>query len=169
VQRGAELWQSGIGRSWFPDLASLVRQTANSTRVTYGDDAPRLLVYLLQNPEAVVSSTESPLARSSRLLGDSLAAFVQGKVQSAYDLAVSAYLDGFELVEASLDTVDRRPRRTIEAEMMRYRILLKSRGLDCSGHGRAYSRAVVRGPSGDRDNALADRCRLPERLRDSPA
>jgi high-affinity iron transporter len=28
AQRGAELWQSGIGRSWFPDLASLVTQTA---------------------------------------------------------------------------------------------------------------------------------------------
>jgi high-affinity iron transporter len=127
VQRGAELWQSGIGRSWFPDLASLVTQTASSTRVTYGDDALRLLAYLLQNPEAVVSSTESPLARSSRLLGDSLAAYAQGQVQSAHDLAISAYLDGFELVEASLDTVDRRLRMTIETEMMRYRSLLKSR------------------------------------------
>ena len=35
--RGAELWQSGIGRIWFPDLASLVTQTANDVRTTLGD------------------------------------------------------------------------------------------------------------------------------------
>ena len=40
---------------------------------------------------------------------------------------MSAYLDGFELVEASLDTVDRRLRMSVETEMMGYRNLLKSR------------------------------------------
>jgi high-affinity iron transporter len=127
VQRGDELWQSGIGRSWFPDLASVVTQTASEVRASHGDDAARVLAYLRSHPEAVVSSSESPLARSARLLRDSLAAFRQGQAQTAHDLAVSAYLDGFELVEASLDTIDRRLRITVEAEMMRYRGLLKSR------------------------------------------
>ena len=40
---------------------------------------------------------------------------------------MSAYLDGFELVEASLDTVDRRLRTMVEAEMLRYRNMLKNR------------------------------------------
>jgi high-affinity iron transporter len=128
VQRGAELWQSGIGRSWFPDLASIVTQTANDVRAAHGDAAAHVMTYLRTHPEAVASSTESPLARTSRLLRDSLAAYHQGQVQTAHDLAVSAYLDGFELVEASLDTVDRRLRMAVEAEMMRYRGLLKNRG-----------------------------------------
>ena len=127
VQRGAELWQSGIGRSWFPDLASVVTQTASEARASHGDEAVRVLAYLRSHPEAVVSSNESPLARSTRLLRDSLAAYRQGRAQTAHDLAVSAYFDGFELVEASLDTVDRHLRMTVEAEMMRYRGLLKSR------------------------------------------
>ena len=41
------------------------------------------------------------------------------------DVAVAAYLDGFELIEPTLDTVDRRLRMTIEAEMLGYRALLK--------------------------------------------
>mgnify|MGYP003693852301 CR=1 FL=1 len=39
---------------------------------------------------------------------------------------MSAYLDGFELVEVSLDAVDRRLRMAVEAEMMRYRAMIKN-------------------------------------------
>ena len=66
--RGAELWQSDIGRIWFPDLASLVTQTANDVRTTLGDDAVRVFTYLRQHPEAVMSSHEPPLMRSARLI-----------------------------------------------------------------------------------------------------
>jgi high-affinity iron transporter len=125
--RGAELWQSAIGRIWFPDLASLVTQTANDVRTTLGDDAVRIFTYLRQHPEAVMSSHEPPLMRSARLIRESLAAYRQGQLQAAQDLAVSAYLDGFELIEATLDTVDRRLRMTVEAEMLGYRALLKKR------------------------------------------
>jgi high-affinity iron transporter len=127
LQRGAELWRPGIGRSWFPDLASLVTQTANEVRTAHGDNATPVYAYLRQHPEAVVPSHESALTHSARLLRESLAAYSQGLVQTAQDLAVSAYLDGFELVEATLDTVDRRLRTTVEAEMLRYRALLKQR------------------------------------------
>ena len=47
-------------------------------------------------------------------------------MQAAQTLAVSAYLDGFELVEASLDAIDRRLRMAVEAEMMRYRAIIKN-------------------------------------------
>jgi high-affinity iron transporter len=127
LQRGAELWQSGIGRSWFPDLASIVTQTPSEVRAAHGDDAARVLAFLRHQPETVVSSHELPLARSIRLVRESLTAYRQGQTQTAQDLAISAYLDGFELVEASLDTVDRRLRMAVEAEMMQYRAMLKNR------------------------------------------
>jgi high-affinity Fe2+/Pb2+ permease len=59
------------------------------------------------------------------LMHESLAAYRQGRLQVARDLAVAAYLDGFELIEAALDTVDRRLRLSIEAKMLAYRGLLK--------------------------------------------
>jgi high-affinity iron transporter len=125
VQRGGELWRSGIGRTWFPDLASLVTQTTDEVKTTHGDDATLVLSYLRQHPEALVSAQESPLMRSARLMRESLTAYRQGQLQAAQELAVAAYLDGFELVEATLDTVDRGLRTAIEAEMLGYRSLLK--------------------------------------------
>jgi high-affinity iron transporter len=104
-----------------------VTQTANDVRTTHGDDAVPVFAYLRQHPEAVVSSHEPPLMHSARLMRESVAAYRQGQLQTAQDLAVSAYLDGFELVEAALDTVDRRLRMTVEAEMLGYRSLLKKR------------------------------------------
>jgi high-affinity iron transporter len=127
LQRGAELWQSGIGQNWFSNLAGIVAQSAHDVRTAYGDEAVLVLAYLRLHPEAVMWSNESPLTRSTRLLRQSLAAYRRGQVQEAQDLAVSAYLDGFELVEASLDTVDRRLRMTVEEEMLGYRALLKRR------------------------------------------
>jgi high-affinity iron transporter len=73
-----------------------------------------------------MSSGELPLARSARLVRESLAAYQCGQLQAAQALAVSAYLDGFELAEASLDAVDRRLRMAVEAEMMRYRTMINN-------------------------------------------
>jgi high-affinity iron transporter len=126
LRRGAELWQSGVGHDWFPDLRSLVTATVNNVKAEHGDDAVSVLVYLRSHPERVTQASETPLAHSSRLLRESLAAYRQGQGQTAQELAVSAYLDGFELVEANLDTVDKPFRSTIEAEMLRYRTMLKN-------------------------------------------
>jgi high-affinity iron transporter len=124
--RGAELWESGVGRTWFPDLASVATATANNVKAQHGDDALRMLTFLRSRPEAIGPSHESPLARSARFLRESLETYRSGQRQAAQELAVSAYLDGFELVEASLDTVDRRLRMAVEAEMMRYRTMIKN-------------------------------------------
>ena len=125
--RGAELWQSGVGQTWLVDLPSVATVTVNEVNAAHGDDGVRVLAYLRRHPEVVVSARESPLARSAQLLRESLAAYRRGQVQAAQELAVSAYLDGFELVEASLDTVNKRLRMAVEAEMLRYRAMLKSR------------------------------------------
>jgi high-affinity iron transporter len=125
LQRGAKLWQSGTGQDWFPNLTSMVARSANDVRTAHGDEAVFVLAYLRLHPEAVMWSQESPLTRSARLLRQSLAAYRRGQVQAAQDLAASALLDGFGLVEATLDSVDRRLRMTIEAEMLGYRALLK--------------------------------------------
>jgi high-affinity iron transporter len=126
-QRGAALWQAGVGQAWFPTLASVTTATASVVHATHGDDGVRVLAYLRGQPQVVGSSSASPLARSSRLLHESLAAYQRAQAQAAQELAVSAYLDGFELVEASLDTVDKRLRIAIEADMLRYRAMLKER------------------------------------------
>jgi high-affinity iron transporter len=126
VERGATLWQSGVGRAWFPDLARLATATTGEVRAQHGDSGVDVFFYLRTHPEALGTSAESPLALTGRLLHDSLTAYQQGQPQAALELAASAYLDGFELLEARLDTVARQLRTTVEADMLQYRTLLKS-------------------------------------------
>ena len=126
LTRGAALWQAGVAQTWFPNLASIATATVSEIHAIHGDDGVRVLAYLRSQPQVVVSSSESPLARSARLVRESLAAYQRGQKQMAQELAVSAYLDGFELVEASLDGVDRRLRTTVEAEVLRYRAMIKN-------------------------------------------
>src|SRR5262245_6565048 len=126
LARGAELWQSGVDKTRFTDLASIATATASEIRAAQGDDGVRVLAYLRSQPQVVMSSSELPLALSARLVRESLAAYQRGQMQAAQTLAVSAYLDGFEVVEASLDAVDRRLRMAVEAEMMQYRTLIKN-------------------------------------------
>jgi high-affinity iron transporter len=59
-------------------------------------------------------------------LNASLDAYRSGQRETAYKLAVAAYLEGFELVEHRLDTVDSELRSQVETTMTAYRNLLRS-------------------------------------------
>ncbi|MNC02677.1 Ferrous iron permease EfeU precursor [compost metagenome] len=58
-------------------------------------------------------------------LAQSLAAYREGQRDQAYDLSVAAYLEGFELVESSLNNVDGAQRKEAEKAMMGYRQALQ--------------------------------------------
>ncbi|HYB42429.1 MAG TPA: FTR1 family protein, partial [Candidatus Methylomirabilis sp.] len=125
-ERGAALWRSGAHRLLFPDLASVTAATAAEVRAGHGEGVVSLLGYLRSEPALVARTEDAPLVRTARRLGESLDAYRRGKVDAAQQLAASAYLDGFELVEPSLDAVDRGLRGTVEVEMGRYRAMIRS-------------------------------------------
>ena len=58
-------------------------------------------------------------------LDKSFAVYREGDRDQAYDLSVAAYLEGFELVESSLDNVDADLRRSTEKQLMAYRQALR--------------------------------------------
>ncbi len=124
-QRGAALWDQGRGRAVFADLAALATTTAAETTARQGEEGAALLAFLRTRPDVLARTGNEALVRSVRLLGESLDAYRAGRTREAQDLAVASYLDGFELVEASLDAVDRQLRVTVETEMIRYRGLLR--------------------------------------------
>jgi high-affinity iron transporter len=123
---GAALWARGIGRSELPDLRALVMATSRDLAARSGPDGAAVLAYLRSEPGALGAGRESPLEATARLLRESLDAYRRGDAARAHRLAVSSYLDGFELVEAPLDGVDRGLRRRIEVEMLRYRALVQA-------------------------------------------
>jgi high-affinity iron transporter len=125
LERGQELWRRGRSRSEVPDLAALATRTEREALERGGEDAVALLAYLRTQPALLAAGGEAPLARCVRLLRESLDAYRAGKAGEAQALAQAAYLDGFELVEPSLDAVNRPLRLRVEEAMQRYRTLLR--------------------------------------------
>ncbi len=125
--RGAALWKSGVGKTELRDLRALVMATPREVAARAGGDGAAVLAYLRSEPSALAAGRESPIDFSARVLGESLEAYRRGDAAQAHQLAVTSYLEGFELVEAPLDAVDRRLRTRVEAAMLRYRTLIQSR------------------------------------------
>jgi high-affinity iron transporter len=121
ISRGESRWNDGGAKALFPDLASVLATTAAETRAKHGDDGAAVLAFLRTRPDLVASPRESPIAVSERLLAASLAAYRDGRRADAQRLAISAYLEGFELSEATLDALDRDLRVRTETEFTRLR------------------------------------------------
>jgi len=73
------------------------------------------------DPTPLFSKNESPLAITRQRLEEASKAYQQGNYSEAKRLAVSAYLDGFELIENSLDTRDKTLRQSIESSLLNLR------------------------------------------------
>lgn len=125
--RGAALWKRGVGKTDLRDLRALVMATPRDVAARAGDDGAAVLAYLRSEPAALAAGRESPIDFSARVLEESLDAYRRGDVAQAHQLAVTSYLEGFELVEAPLDGVDRGLRTRVEGAMLRYRTLIQSR------------------------------------------
>ncbi|MHB1207913.1 MAG: FTR1 family iron permease, partial [Rhodospirillaceae bacterium] len=71
------------------------------------DNAQHLIAYLRRHPEATVSAqVAGTLTLARTRLDEALAAYGRDERKAATDLALSAYLDGFEPVEAVLSARD---------------------------------------------------------------
>jgi high-affinity iron transporter len=126
-ERGAALWKRGAGKADLRDLRALVMATPRDVTARAGGNGAAVLAYLRSEPAAIATGREPPLDFSARLLQESLDVYRRGDAAQAHQLAVTSYLEGFELVEAPLDGVDRGLRTQVEGAMLRYRTLIQSR------------------------------------------
>jgi high-affinity iron transporter len=86
------------------------------------DNAQAVVAYLRRHPEAVqVPAPDTSLGTARALLKESMAAYRSGDAKQAKDLALAAYLDGFEPVEPLLAARDNPLMVKIEAAMARVR------------------------------------------------
>ncbi|RYY62322.1 MAG: c-type cytochrome, partial [Comamonadaceae bacterium] len=120
ASRGEALWKEGSGPSQFPDLKSVVMPAPGEV-TGQGADARAVHAYLVKHPEAIAAAAPSPLAFTRSRLAEAVEAVRRSDREAARQLAITAYLEGFELVEAALDNVDAPLRQDIEREMIALR------------------------------------------------
>ncbi|MGH8486376.1 MAG: c-type cytochrome, partial [Pseudomonas sp.] len=107
------------------NLADLARQTPLEVEAAQGPDAAAQFRAQRAQPPQVQRGPAQLLDYTASTLDKSLAAFQSGDHDQAYDLSVAAYLEGFELVESSLDNVDANVRKDTEKSLMAYRQALQ--------------------------------------------
>ena len=103
------------------NLADLARQTPNEVLAAEGPEATATFRAQRAQPPQVKRGPAQLLDYTSATLDKSLAAYRAGDREQAYDLSVAAYLEGFELVESSLDNVNANVRKDTEKALMAYR------------------------------------------------
>lgn len=120
---GERLWKSDPGlRQRIPDLKTLVALTPASLAASIGQArADAVVAYLRRHPEQVMPQAPGSLAVARAKLAQSHAAARRGDMRSAKELALSAYLDGFEPVEPTLTARDATLMNRIEGAMGQYR------------------------------------------------
>lgn len=120
--------KGGTGLPDWAELTSLVTQTAAELEEQHPGEGEKAAAAFRHAPELLFSAAEdSALARSRADLAAALEAYRQGEQERAYALALSAYLEGFELIESALDTVDPQLRHATEDALLAFRAGLQQR------------------------------------------
>ncbi|AZD05178.1 FTR1 family protein [Pseudomonas chlororaphis] len=107
------------------NLADLARQTPSEVQAAEGPQAAATFRAQRAQPPQVKRGPAQLLDYTASTLDKSLTAYRAGDREQAYDLSVAAYLEGFELVESSLDNVDANVRKDTEKALMAYRQALQ--------------------------------------------
>ena len=120
---GERLWRGDAAlRAKYPNLAALVGVTPAALAADIGPEkAAALTAFLRRHPAAVTVRVDGSLALTRERLDHSMAAYRAGDRKAAADLALSAYLDGFEPVEPVLAARDAALMARIEGAMAKLR------------------------------------------------
>lgn len=122
LREGEALWKNDASmRKAFSNFSSVVSGSPEEMNAALGAKAVAVQAWLRAHPEALDEGKPSPIAFARQRIGNALAAYEKGDRDAAQELAVSAYLEGFEIAESGLDNVDHDLRLQIEREMMALR------------------------------------------------
>jgi high-affinity iron transporter len=131
AEEGKRIWENDSAvRALVPDAAALTGMTEAALAAKVGSPKARALTaFLRMDPGAVTQSGGSSLAVAREKLRQSLAAYQAGDAKTAKELALAAYLDGFEPVEPMLSARDPALMAEVESAMGELRAAI-ARGRD---------------------------------------
>lgn len=111
-----EAKQIDISNSPLLNISQLTIMTPDQAAELYGEDGATIMAYLRHHPE-VFFNKESKLALAKLRLADVITAYKNKQHKKAYQYAVEAYLEGFELVEQNINAFNKPLRLEIEILM----------------------------------------------------
>ena len=121
-REGERLWrEKPTLHATVPSLEALAQHSEAQFASTLGDDAPSVVSFLRSVPRVLSRDSASGLGLVRRRLDDSIAAYEAGRTAEARQLALSAYLDGFEPLEPTLSATNGRLLAKVETAMAAYR------------------------------------------------
>jgi high-affinity iron transporter len=120
---GERLWQSSIqAREAIAGLDALTQTSERALAEQLDNESAKgVTAYLRSTPQALAANRVGGVYNARAKLAESVAALRRGDRPAATRLALSAYLDGFELIEAALATRDHALYENIEERMAAYR------------------------------------------------
>ena len=127
AKEGERLWKADPSlRQRIPGLTALAGLTPETLAKTVGPaKADAVLAYLRRHPDVVIQQAPGSLTVAREKLAQSLAAYRAGDRHTAQELALSAYLDGFEPLEPILTARDATLMGHIEGAMGEFRASLQ--------------------------------------------
>ena len=127
ANEGERLWKSDPGlRQMIPDLTTLAGLTPEVLAKSIGvAKADAVIAYLRRHPDVVIQQAPGSLTIAREKLAQSLSAYRGGDRHAAQELALSAYLDGFEPLEPMLTARDATLMGHIESAMGEFRASLQ--------------------------------------------
>jgi len=107
----------GVNNHPLADMTMLTTITPSQAKAQYGEQGERIMTYLRSHPDALFTDKTSPIEFTKQKLRDSFSAYQKQENDLSYQLAVSAYLDGYELIEQNIGAMDKQLMFDIEAAM----------------------------------------------------
>jgi len=102
-------------------LQQLVNYSPSLLAKELPDKHTNIIEQLRANPNPLFVAKSTPLSITRERLKAAQSAYHMGEYDRAHNLAVSAYLDGFELVENNLDARNQALRKSIETTLIKLR------------------------------------------------
>lgn len=109
---GERAWQSG--RLSLENAVTLAPAELDSQQAA-------MALWARQHPNLLFRDQADPLAKAQNLLAESLASYQAGDAARAYNLGITAYLEGFELAEAGLRNLNAPLVLRVETALLAYR------------------------------------------------
>ena len=107
VAEGERIWNSDAALRGRINMEKLVGMTPAALAADIGEErADAVIAYLRRNPSVVIPQVAGILTLARARLDEAVTAYASGDRKGATNLALSAYLDGFEPVEPMLSARD---------------------------------------------------------------